>query len=57
MFDGKEQKKKKSRSKQLKKYIYCENGKRRRGKEKKNVEKKIFIVDTNECVVKWISSA
>lgn len=56
MFDGKEQKKKKSRSKQLKKYIYCENGKRRRGKEKKNVEKKIFIVDT-ECVVKWISSA
>lgn len=26
------------------------------GKKKKNVEKKIFIVDT-ECVVKWISSA
>ena len=27
------------------------------GKKKKNVEKKIFIGDTNECVVKWISSA
>ena len=49
-------KRKKSRSKQLKN-IYIVRMEKGGGERKKKCREKFFIVDTNECVVKWISSA